>query len=291
MAFRNRPKAPGTRVTPCHAIVPVNPFRILLWPFRGRGDPPVQSVPQAQDATTAIRYQDTAILFATPNYATRWRVDTFFDKEPDTLEWIAGFERGEVLVDVGANVGMYTIWAAITRAARVFAFEPESQNYALLYANIVRNGLTRQVTGYCAALSDEQSFSLLYLSDFMAGGSVHTFGAEHDYKLARRPSATVQGGISTTLDHLVASGAVPLPHHIKIDVDGLEHKVIAGSRDVLANPKVKSVLVEINTNLAEHRALIPELEQFGFRYSRDQAQRSMRKEGPFTGVGNHVFRR
>ena len=274
----------------------MNFFRILLWPFRRHdqarpGNPPHGPAPQADDGTTVIEYGDTDVHFATPNYATRWRVDTFFTKEPDTLEWIAGFGQGEVLVDVGANVGMYSIWAAVTRGARVFAFEPESQNYALLYQNIVRNALTRQVTGYCAALTDEQTFSLLYLSDFMAGGSIHTFGAEHDYKLERRPSATVQGSISTTLDHMVASGTVPVPHHIKIDVDGLEHKVIAGSRNVLADPKVKSVLVEINTNLAEHRALIPELEQFGFCYSKEQVQRSIRKEGPFVGTGNHVFQR
>jgi FkbM family methyltransferase len=274
----------------------VNILRVLLWPLRNRRPPPPAATAQpaplpvdASAATASIRHNDIEVVYATPNYATRWRVDTFFDKEPDTLEWIAGFKPQEVLVDVGANVGMYTIWAAMTRAVRVFAFEPESQNYAILYQNIVRNNLSKQVTGFCAALSDESGFSSLYLSEFVAGSSVHTYGAEHDYKLQPRASAITQGCIATTLDHLVATGVVPVPDHIKIDVDGIEHKVLAGCRTVLANPAVKSVLVEINTNLAEHRALIAQLGSAGFSYSMDQVNRYIRKQGAFKGVGNYVF--
>jgi FkbM family methyltransferase len=275
----------------------MNILRVLLWPLRNHRTPdaaaaqsiaaPAASAP----ATASVPYDDIDVVYATPNYATRWRVDTFFEKEPDTLEWIAGFEPDEIMVDVGANVGMYSIWAAMTRNVRVFAFEPESQNYALLYQNIVHNDLSRKVTGYCAALSDEIGFSLLYLSEFVAGSSVHTYGAELNFKLEPRPSKVAQGCFATTLDHLVATGVVPLPNHIKIDVDGLEHKVLAGCRNVLAEPAVKSVLVEINTNLEEHRSLISLLENAGFAYSPDQVNRYIRKDGRFKGVGNYVFYR
>ncbi len=70
------------------------------------------------------------------------------------MAWIAGFEAGEVLVDIGANVGMYTIWAAKTRGVTVYAFEPESQNYALLNKNIFYNQLGDRVHAYGVALSD-----------------------------------------------------------------------------------------------------------------------------------------
>ncbi len=276
----------------------MNIFRILLWPFRRHAEVPANraqakpaAAPESEIHSAIIRHNDVEIAFATPNYATRWRVDTFFTKEPDTIEWIAGFKPDEVLIDIGANVGMYTIWAAMTRAARVYAFEPESQNYAILYQNIVRNKLSKRVVGYCAALSDETRFSLLYLSEFVTGGSIHTFGEELDFKLQPRPSAIAQGCIATTLDHLVGAGIVPVPDHIKIDVDGLEHKVLAGCRSVLADPKVKSVLIEINTNLKEHRALILDMGKLGFSYSQDQVKRSVRTEGAFAGVANHVFRR
>jgi len=274
-------------------------LRVLLWPFRRHGSlkrepqsaQSVPSTPYPAIRTASVKYQGHEVSYVTPNYATQWRVDTLFTKEPDTLDWISEFRAGEILVDIGANVGMYSIWAARTRGVRVYAFEPESQNFALLYQNIVHNNLAAQVTGYCAALSDENRFALLYLSEFVSGGSIHSFGEAIDFKLEARRSAVTQGSVASTLDHLVSSGAVPIPNHIKIDVDGLEHKVLKGCHDVLADGRVKSVLVELNTNLAEHRAVIPDLERLGFHYSPDQVSKSIRTAGAFTSVGNHVFRR
>jgi FkbM family methyltransferase len=276
-------------------------LRVLLWPLRRRqavaapsqdGMPPL--TPEQYEALqpiVTIPDGTIEVAYCTPNPATRWRVDTFFTKEPDTLQWIRGFASGEVLVDIGANVGMYTIWAAKTRGARVFAFEPESQNYALLQKNIVINGLGALVTAYCAALTDEEAFSVLYLSDFMLGGSCHTFGAAQDHHLQQRTAGYTQGCYSTTLDRLVDRGTLPVPDHIKVDVDGLEHKVFAGCRRTLADPKVKSVLVEINTGLAEHRRIIDDMARLGFGYSTEQVASSLRQQGPFKGVGNYVFRR
>ena len=234
---------------------------------------------------------DTRVVFATPNTHTRFRADTFFSKEPDTVEWIRGFAPEDVLVDIGANVGMYAIWAAKTRGIRVYAFEPESQNYALLYQNIVLNDLMDKVTGYCGALSDEDSVSLLHLSLFVAGGSSHTFGSASDANLQPRRSVYTQGCFGTSLDALVARGTLPVPTHVKIDVDGLEHKVIAGARATLADRNVKSVLVEINTNLAEHRALVEQMQALGFSYSEEAVAAAQRREGPLKGMGNYVFRR
>ena len=86
-------------------------------------------------------------------------------------------------------------------------------------------------------------------------------------------------------------GVVPVPTHIKVDVDGIEHKVINGCRKVLANPRLKSVLVEINTNLELHRNIIRDMREFGFDFSQTQVAAALRTEGAFAGVGNHIFRR
>src|SRR5262249_41006448 len=112
-----------------------------------------------------LTYNGIRVRYATPTVFTKWRVDTLFGKEPVTIEWIAGFEAGDILVDVGANVGMYTVWAAKTRGVRVYAFEPEAQNYALLNRNIVLNGLESLAKAYCLALSSEAGYSELHLSE------------------------------------------------------------------------------------------------------------------------------
>jgi FkbM family methyltransferase len=229
------------------------------------------------------------VQFSTPNRVTAWRVETLFTKEPDTIEWIAGFESEAVLVDIGANVGMYTIWAAKTRGTRVFAFEPESQNYALLNRNIARNRVGDLVTAYCASLSDTAGFGQLALSGFLLGSSVHQFSGNAEPRAKR--AAFLQGSYSTTLDILVGEGHVPVPDHVKIDVDGIEPRIVRGARRTFSDPRVKSVLIEVDTSAEDHWEIVDLMLQLGFDFSQDQVDRAQRKDGPFKGVGNYVFRR
>jgi FkbM family methyltransferase len=231
------------------------------------------------------------MTFSTPNAITLWRVQSIYEKEPWTLEWLASFEPGSILVDCGANVGMYTIWAAATRRARVYAFEPEAQNYATLNRNIQLNNLSDRVSAYCMGLSDSSGLSTLHLAQLEIGGSCHALGEALDYQ--HRPLAAVfrQGSIAATLDELVESGTVPIPDHIKIDVDGFEPKVLAGARETLKQPDVESLLIETNQNLEDHRAMVRELNTLGFLHDPMQVARAERRDGAFKGVAEYVFRR
>lgn len=213
---------------------------------------------------TKLKSGDHTVLYATPNQATKWRVESLFEKEPITIEWIAGFKTDEVLVDVGANVGMYTVWAAATRGVRVFAFEPESQNFALLNRNIFLNNLGNRINAYCLAMSDVTGLNKLHLSQFMPGGSCHSLGEKVDFKHEPAKPVYSQGCVSARLDDLVASGAVAEPDHIKIDVDGFEPKVIAGARRIISGSKLRSLLIEVNQNLADHQQMVAELNSLGY---------------------------
>jgi FkbM family methyltransferase len=238
-----------------------------------------------------VEHAGVAMTFATPSQFTLWRVQSIRSKEPCTLEWIEGFAADEVLVDVGANVGMYTIWAAATRKARVFAFEPEAQNYALLNRNIMLNNLSERVTAYCLGLSDAAGLSVLHMADLRVGGSCHALGEALDFKLEPLNARFAQGSAAMRLDDLVASGAIPTPAHIKIDVDGFEHKVVAGAAATLADPAVKSLLIETNQNLEAHLAMVGALGELGFRFDPAQVARAERRDGAFKGVAEYIFRR
>jgi len=238
-----------------------------------------------------IEHEGVQLIYAAPTVFTRWRAESLLQKEPCTIEWIASFVRGEVLADVGANVGMYTIWAAKTRGVKVFAFEPEAQNYALLNRNIIMNALNGQVKAYCLALSDLPGYSELHLSDLRPGGSCHSLGEQVDFKHDPMTPAYSQGCVAARLDDLVAQGIMPAPDHIKIDVDGFEPKVIAGARRTIENAKVRSLLIETNQNLADHIQMVKELESLGFRYDVAQVAAAERKSGAFKGVAEYVFRR
>src|SRR5262245_27229219 len=78
-------------------------------------------VDSAMHRTSRLVHRDTTLTFAVPNGLNAFRVATFATKEPETLEWIDGMERGAVLWDVGANVGLYSCYAARARGLRVFA--------------------------------------------------------------------------------------------------------------------------------------------------------------------------
>ncbi|MGE3314027.1 MAG: FkbM family methyltransferase [Planctomycetaceae bacterium] len=239
----------------------------------------------------SVRFGEVSVRYSVPSRMALWRAETLLTKEPETIEWIESFGPSDVLIDVGANVGMYSIWAAATRGTRVFAFEPEAQNFALLNRNIQLNGLGEKVIAWCAAVSDDLRFDRLFLNSTTIGDSCHSFGTRVDFRLQPRNFQFVQGSFSVTLDQLIESGSVPKPHHIKVDVDGFEHKVIAGARNTLADPTLRSMLIEINTNLAEHRGIISELVEHGFRFSEEQVTRTRVSDGPFAGVANYLFRR
>jgi FkbM family methyltransferase len=229
------------------------------------------------------------MIYVTPNTHTRWRVESLYEKEPCTIEWISTFRANEVLVDIGANVGMYTIFAAMTRRVRVYAFEPESQNFALLNRNIFANSLGENVKAYCLALSNYTGLGELHLSKFVLGGSCHSLDerVNHMHQPVRPDFS--QGCYATSLDELVAEGTVPVPEHIKIDVDGFEPAVVSGAEKTIREGKVRSLLIEINQNLDDHQRLVETLVKWGYRYDPSQVARVVRPSGTFKGCAEYVF--
>lgn len=219
---------------------------------------------------------------------TQYRVDTFWDKEPKTLLWIDTFQPGDLFLDIGANMGLYSLYAALTRGVAVLAFEPESSNYALLNKNIFLNGLDQKIQAYALALSDEIALNALHLSQVVEGAGCNSFKDKLDFKEQPLQSKFSQGCFAVTLDFLTEQQFIPIPQHIKIDVDGIEHKILNGAKRTLAHPAVRSVLVELNTNLLSHLQIIPFMEELGFTYSQEQVELEQ-CAGPFQGMANYIF--
>ena len=234
-----------------------------------------------------IRTLAGPIRFVCENPLTLWRATTFFKKEPDTLEWIDRMHPGDVLFDIGANVGLYTIYAA-KRGVRVFAFEPESQNYALLNRNIYLNGLQDHVTALNVALSDRNVIDALYLSSMEKGASLHTVHSNVDFAEQVFAVGFRQGVLAATLDSLVEEWQLPLPTHIKMDVDGHESAIVHGAEKVLGDRNLQSVLVELNLETGKDRAVIDALANNGLRLEA-QRQTTGGAGTRFAGVHNCIF--
>lgn len=182
-----------------------------------------------------------------------YRALTLFTKEPDTIAWIDDFvAEGDSFYDVGANIGVFTLYAATRKKAAVVAFEPSSENYAILSRNIHMNGLADRVVALNLALHDRTTLSRLNLSAFMPGKAGHGFSiavAGSDYS-AFTPDFR-QGVIGYRLDEFIRTFDVPFPNHVKIDVDGNDPVVLEGMRGLLDDPRLKSVAIELNPDFRE----------------------------------------
>jgi FkbM family methyltransferase len=253
----------------------------------------IQQYAKLRPTITIERKNYEKLHYATPNELTAWRAQTLFSKEPATIAWLDRIKENEVMLDVGANVGMYSIYAAKWRRAKVFSFEPESQNFALLAKNIILNNLENKIVPFCAALSDKISINTLYLSGFAwdGGSSCHSFGEEVGFDLNPRKSPFMQGCLSYSIDEAVASGAIEMPSFIKVDVDGFEHLVLHGARKTLQDHRLRSICIEINPSIKEHQELIFYLNSLGFYHDPIQVEKVTRKEGDFKGCAEYIFDR
>ncbi|OGT32135.1 MAG: hypothetical protein A3E87_04920 [Gammaproteobacteria bacterium RIFCSPHIGHO2_12_FULL_35_23] len=224
-----------------------------------------------------------------PNNMTLWRAKTYFTKEPHTLTWIDSFSENDILFDIGANVGLYTIYAA-ERGIKVFAFEPESQNYALLNRNIYLNSLQDKVNALNIAVGEKEEFGALNIKDFTIGGALNNFGDNLDCNYERFSPKFKQAVIAHTIDYLIQQYKLPVPNHIKIDVDGLEPSVITGALQTLKNLALKSVLIELNTKLTDHMNVLDTMINNGFEVAQKDCVID-RSDTEFSHFYNYIFKR
>ena len=189
------------------------------------------------------------IKFQTNGRIIKKRVKRFYSKEPKTIEWIDTFKPTETFLDVGANIGQYSLYAA-KKGISVYAFEPQALNYAELYTNIWLNKLGHKINGYCIALSNKNTIEYLSLLSMVPGQSHNNYAIDI-------PGQIKQGCAGFALDYLVKKKVVPQPTHIKIDVDGIESKVIEGGINTIKN--CKTVLVEV-----ENMEIVNMITKLGF---------------------------
>ncbi len=208
-----------------------------------------QILATAMSTRATVTYSGRTLSFTIPNHLARYRAESFASKEPETLDWLEGMPEASILWDVGANVGIYSIYAASKRGARVFAFEPSVFNLELLARNVYLNELQRQIVIVPFAISDVVGPSLFKMTSTAWGGALSTFGQDfdqHGQVLLSRFEYQIMGLTMDDMNHLLQ---IPLPHYIKIDVDGIEHFILRGGATVLKH--VESVLIEINDDFPQ----------------------------------------
>jgi len=215
-----------------------------------------------------IYIKNKKTFFFIPNNYTKYRLNSYFTKEPDTINWIKNFKKNKKIVfwDIGANVGNYSIFSAMyNKKVQVFAFEPSVSNLKVLARNISINSLEEKISIIQLPLTDRRNkIALMQESRFEEGGSFNSFGVNYNSDSFRTDGRITSGLqiteknkikklfsknkyklFGTSLDSLVNNKIIDIPDYIKIDVDGIEHLILMGAEKVLRNKKIKGILIEL----------------------------------------------
>lgn len=145
-----------------------------------------------------------------------------------------GFEvrEGDVVLDVGAHIGMFTLQAS-ARAAKVVAFEPTPENFALLRENVQRNA-RHNVVPVNAALAEKSGERTFYLSGTNTGG--HSFYQASDTVSSIRVR-------TVSLEETVREHGLERIDLLKLDCEGGEHEVLLTCPDDVLD-RVRRIAME-----------------------------------------------
>lgn len=192
-------------------------------------------------------------------------VQRLFEKTEMALT-AAYLRPGMKVIDVGANIGVYSILAQrrVGESGSIWGFEPSSESYRRFLKNISLNNCSR-VQPVQMALSDRQDASFALQSD-------PGFGDAYRYL---RPSQEVSGGAGEivpviTLDAFASRNGIESVDFVKVDVEGWEYMVFAGARELLTSSPNVVVMFESEAEWCERSGFRQQdsfelLRKLGFR--------------------------
>ena len=234
--------------------------------------------------------QDGVLTFFAPSPLLQDRAATALTKEPDMIGWLDGIDKDAVLWDVGANVGVFSLYAAVRTHCTVLSFEPSAANFFVLARNIQLNRLNERVTAYCVALSGVTELGILNLASTAMGAAMSQFGKAGEMSRYRIDGgeSPAHGMVGFTVDDFIARFNPPFPTHIKMDVDGLEWPILQRASKTLCDPRLRAAMVELSlTNREERECAMALLERSGLKYVSRGVPQGMATEQ----AANHLFER
>lgn len=224
--------------------------------------------------------ENKSLIFNTGHGRLLWRANTLFTEEQMIIDWINSFEENDVFYDIGANVGIYSVYAAKLRDVKVYSFEPEINNIQTLYANIYKNELFENCTIVPIAADNEIAIKPFHIREFTKGGALNTLGREPFYE-SQNAAYFKSDTFCATVDSLVETFKLQKPTKIKIDVDTNELRVIEGLVETLTFDSLSEIYIELDFNQQEHVEVDKILNKCGFEL--------LKKESPNLQHLNNIY--
>ena len=249
-----------------------------------------------EDQYSSVNICEKKTYFFTPNQTIKWRVDTLFTKEPETIEWINSFDKKKKIIfwDIGSNIGLYSIYAAQTyNDIDIVSFEPSTSNLRILSRNISVNNLVEKIKINQIPLGEKQNTNLImHESEFIEGWSMNTFGDPIDHQGKKFKSKQSYSIFGNNINFYIENKVLDFPNYIKIDVDGLEHKILKGGDKCLENEKLESISIELNENYIEQFEEVTRImKEHNFLIKQKKHAKMFDKSELFSNTYNYIFER
>lgn len=180
-----------------------------------------------------ITFDGYEIFFKTGHNRLDSRVERFFIDEPLLIEWIKKFNSDDIFLDIGANVGTYSM-AALSKGSFVYSIEMDLNNSAVLFENIFLNKFYNKSVILPFGVGSKDNLETIFYRDFTPGDCLQSIGREAQIPTIKRNPFQIKQPIFS-LDKVFENLSLKQPTKIKIDVDGNEKFVFEGGKKVILN--------------------------------------------------------
>ena len=140
-------------------------------------------------------------------------------------------KEGDVVLDLGANIGIFSRFASDKGAKKVYSFEPVQENFQLLSLNRPNNCEAHRIAVYN---KDNQSIKIAYKPNCPGGSSIH----KHD-------DGKLQTCMTMTIDTLINNNIIEQPNFIKMDIEGAEIEAFEGMSNAILK-RVRCIAMEMH---------------------------------------------
>ncbi len=241
------------------------------------------------------------ITLFTPNYLTSWLARDFYNKEPETIDWINDFKKFKIrnklkFWDIGANIGVYSIYAGKKyRDIEIVSFEPSTSNLRILSRNISINNLEKKIKIFQIPLGNSSHrFAIFRESKFGEGESLNSYGSQLDFEGKKLKSNNNYKIYGSNINQLIKNKVLEVPNFIKIDVDGIEHMILKGASEVLKSKNLKNISIELNENFKKQfNEVMRIMNKFGLKKigKKRNEKYELYKIKKFKNIFNYYFER
>lgn len=255
-----------------HGRLPQAFWRVIVWQLRSR---------LARGAKVTVRFVNhTSLAVSRGMTGATGNIYSGLD-EPDEMGFLLHVLRSDDLfVDVGANVGVYSVLAAGVTGAPTIAFEPAPATFNDLRENLALNRIELKVDSRNVAIGATH-------------GTIRFSTVRGPQNHVLREDESVATAVEVPIHPLDEALAGRVPTLLKIDVEGYEGAVLDGGRRTLESPTLLAVIMEIGKHTARYghdeMTLRRQMQAFGFTMCRyDAIARTLE---PLTGEAgeNTIF--